>query len=656
MKIEKKNYFKAALLILTILISSFVFINRFIAEQRNMDMEIVFDYEDVLRLRAHTGESLDNIYRSLQKAGVTTIALPEDTLTGLAEQGMATWMSGEKILNMLRTGQIQLRSLSAAKIVPGNYYVIIDRSNWYNRVKNSLVNELGQQRVSEVDRSVLEIKGYTDNLGQIGLGINEDIIESLRWYKFNVIPRLVNSTRLDDVSLGLKLDRIKELPEVNTIIFKGDDVLGYGNNMELVIDKMKKNQLNFGYIEFSKQRGERALAVSLPGQTIAVHSIEYARLKNMDMRKAIDRFFLAATERGIRILYVRPFLNDQLSKDLLAYNESYITELKTRLERRGFRITPVKKVELVPYTDFSLPFILIISMGVAVAFYLFLKLFFLALPDKFFGLLLTFFIISFFVFNATGHLYTWRSALALLTAIIFPSYGMICFMPKDDEWHNHDHSLRVILNIMLKIIGVTFLGALIITGLLSDPYHMLKIYQFTGVKISFIAPLLIVAFYYFMYPNKIKALRFIVKRFLQMQITIGHVAIVGGISFFLMFYLLRSGNYNLPLFNFEYGLRKILGVVMLVRPRTKEFLIGYPLIIFTLTYLGSAIKYQHKWLFYTIATVAPISMLNTFCHFHAPLWLSLVRSLNGLFLGVVIGLLAVVLYRLIEKIWRAVFL
>lgn len=656
MKIQKKDYFKVTLLILTVFISSFVFVNRFIAEQKNMDMEIVFDYEDVLRLRAHTGEPLDKIYRSLQKAGVTTIALAEDTLTGLADQGMATWMSGEKILNMLRTGQIQLRSLSAAKIVPGNYYVIIDRSNWYNRVKNSLVNELGQQRISEVDRSILEIKGYADNLGQIGLGINEDTIESLRWYKFNVIPRLINSTRIDDVSLALKLDRIKELPEVNTIIFKGDDVLGYGNNLELVIDKMKKHQFNFGYVEFSKQRGDKALAVGLPGQTIGVHSIEHARLKNMNMRKAIDRFFLAATERGIRILYVRPFLNDKLSKDMLTYNEEYITELKTKLERRGFTIKPVNKIELLPYTDFSLPFVLIMSMGIAVAFYFFLRLFFINLPEKFFGVLLLFFVFLFFVFNATEHLYTWRSALALLTAIIFPSYGMIYFMPKEEDWHKKDHGLKVVFTILLKIIGVTFLGALIVIGLLSDPYHMLKIYQFSGVKVAFIAPLLIVAFYYFMYPNKINALRFIVKRFFQMQITIGHVAIFGSMGLFLIFYLLRSGNYNFPILNFEYGFRKILGGILLVRPRTKEFLIGYPLIIFTLTYLGSFVKYQHKWLFYTIATVAPISMLNTFCHFHAPLWLSLVRSLNGLLLGVVIGLVAVFLYRLVEKVWRAVFL
>jgi len=168
-------------------------------------------------------------------------------------------------------------------------------------------------------------------------------------------------------------------------------------------------------------------------------------------------------------------------------------------------------------------------------------------------------------------------------------------------------------------------------------------------------PLVIVAFYYFLYPHKISALRFIIKRFFQSKITIGHVFIAGGLGLFLLLYILRSGNYHFPVLGFESGVRKVLGDLLLVRPRTKEFLIGYPVLFFTLTYLGRVISYQNKWFFYTLATVAPVSMLNTFCHFHAPLWLSAMRSFNGFVLGVGIGIAAVFVYKISERIWKVIF-
>lgn len=215
-KIKKKDYLKVAFLSITILLSLFVFGNRFISEQKNLDVELVFDYDDILQLRAHTGQSLDRIYRSLQKAGVSTICIPEDTLVGLSSRGKATWLKGEVILNRLRTGEIQLRALSSAKIVPGNYYIIIDRSAWYERAKNSLKNELGNHRVKEVGKYVLEIKGYTDNLGHIGLGINKDLIDSLRWYKFNVIPKksfkkTKKATATPRVMKNIKINEISNL-------------------------------------------------------------------------------------------------------------------------------------------------------------------------------------------------------------------------------------------------------------------------------------------------------------------------------------------------------------------------------------------------------------------------------------------------------------
>jgi hypothetical protein len=654
-KFHEKDKFKFWLIIITLTISLLVFMIRFVIEQRNNDVEMVMDYEDVLKLSAYTGETQERIYRAIQKDGITTICIPEDTLKSLSREGKATWLSGEEILNSLRLGQIQLRAISASAIYPGNYYVIIDRDSLYERVKNSLVNELGPQRVRELQRYVLEIKGHTDNLENIGLGIDEDLVSNLRYYNFNIMPKLINSKRLDEVSLGLKIEKIGQKEGITTIIFGQDEVLGYGNKMDIVVEKIKKNNLNIGYIEFANQKGAQALSAELPQQTIGIHTIPQDKLNILNKSTAVERFLLAAAERGIRILYIHPFLSDKIAVDLLTYNEEFLSDLKTRLEHRGFTVTPVKKMIIADNPLISIILVFLMSGGIAVIFYFFLQFFIPKLPENFCNIFIILMILSGVFSLQFGHFYQWRAMLALLIAIISPSYAMISQLPQDDNWHKKEHSAKEIIRLIWNIVIINAVGALIITGLLSDPQHMLKIYQFTGVKLAFIMPLVIVAAYYFLYPYRINALLFLIRRFMQSQVTIGYTLFVAAVLVFFGIYILRSGNYNVPMVNFESGFRRILGIIMLVRPRTKEFLIGYPVLFFTLTYLGSVLKYRYRWLLYTIATVAPISMINTFCHFHAPLWLSIFRSLNGLLLGLLIGYLAVIAYKFFERIWKFIF-
>jgi len=50
-----------------------------------------------------------------------------------------------------------------------------------------------------------------------------------------------------------------------------------------------------------------------------------------------------------------------------------------------------------------------------------------------------------------------------------------------------------------------------------------------------------------------------------------------------------------------------------------------------------------------LGTIAPISILNSFSHIHTPLMVSFARTINGLILGIVIGVLVVFLADLFMK-------
>jgi hypothetical protein len=75
-----------------------------------------------------------------------------------------------------------------------------------------------------------------------------------------------------------------------------------------------------------------------------------------------------------------------------------------------------------------------------------------------------------------------------------------------------------------------------------------------------------------------------------------------------------------------------------VRPRTKELLFGHPLVFLSLALMYRGTR-RGLWLGLTAGLVGQISLLNTFCHLHTPLLVSLVRAFHGLWIGLLLGLL-----------------
>jgi len=106
--------------------------------------------------------------------------------------------------------------------------------------------------------------------------------------------------------------------------------------------------------------------------------------------------------------------------------------------------------------------------------------------------------------------------------------------------------------------------------------------------------------------------------------------------FVLAYYIIRAGKSNLIL-PVEQKIRSFLTDTLIIRPRFKEFLIGYPafslFIYFSYfrknKHLSEIFKFMQVFLF--------ISVLNTFCHAQTPIWVSALRTLNGLFSGILVS-------------------
>ncbi|MDD5382790.1 MAG: DUF5693 family protein, partial [Candidatus Margulisbacteria bacterium] len=81
----------------------------------------------------------------------------------------------------------------------------------------------------------------------------------------------------------------------------------------------------------------------------------------------------------------------------------------------------------------------------------------------------------------------------------------------------------------------------------------------------------------------------------------------------------------------------------------KEFLVGYPFLFLAAVALFRGEK-KWLWILAAIGVIAPISVFNTFSHIHTPIIVSMIRTMNGLILGLIIGCFAAFIFdRFLKK-------
>ncbi len=114
----------------------------------------------------------------------------------------------------------------------------------------------------------------------------------------------------------------------------------------------------------------------------------------------------------------------------------------------------------------------------------------------------------------------------------------------------------------------------------------------------------------------------------------------------LAFALTRTGNQPVVAPSAaEIQARGLLESLLVVRPRTKELMLGHPALMLA---VALALRDRRTWLPLAaiLAGVGQVSLLNTFCHLHTPLAISFLRTGHGLWTGALVGLIAILVWRL----------
>ncbi len=627
------------------LVAASVAIRRIIFEHRNTVVGLSISHSDVRRLAMVGGMEEDKLLSLIkQETGITSIAVSEDTIQSLTEAGTLTFHKGSDILNMTRIGT-PAGSFSRLSIHPDKFYIAVDDALLYDSIKQLLTLELGEHSV-QGSGNTLEISGEREQLLHIGLGLPANDLKNIPTYGFSIIPRFKPSLKPDASLIRLKFHALDDAPDVHTLIFDDTRILGYPDELPLVASLMKERGLLFGYVEFSDQEGSRRLGSLLSRQSLRVHGISDEELADLSPQAASERYLRAVKERGIRILFLRPYFQEQAPQQVIGFNIGFFKEISQTLSHMGYTIDALEALPIAAYRPPVGLELLLMGLGVSALLLLLILRFYPVssfVSGSFFIGTLILFALSFWL----GFTDILVRFMAFIAAVCAPCFALISQFPPPRR-HRHAPDIRQTTLLFFKISGIVFLGTLLIIGLLSDPAYLLGIRQFWGVKLSILLPLFLTGVYFYLDPHRLSSFFHVFRRVLNRPITVSALLAFTVCLILVGIYVLRSGHVTLEVSFTERLFRNSLESFFFIRPRTKEFLVGYPFLMIALYYIDWKIPRRWLWFFAVIGTIGLISSINSFCHFYTPIWVSAYRTLLGMVIGIGVAFLYVSGYRLLK--------
>ena len=655
--LEPKTRFAAVILIVALLASLAVAFFREREEAHTRRVEIAMDYQDFIALARSYNYDPALFLTALKAAGLTSLAVTEELGSSIGDDGKSYAITGAQLANQARVSPIKdplLAGLLRTKQLDLDaVYLLVSNASTFNRYRHQLPL-LFMPKTVRILRArspwVIEVRTQSDYFGTLAFGIPTDQIELARSLRLLLIPRFQNDERFGEPQIeAVYKNVLKYDPKVSTVIFFGlrNEVLGYPDHLEDAAAAFKQHAFNFGSIEAyddsQVQKGNDTFARLIPGRTVRVQAIAKAELDKIKLDEIIARFVLGVRERNVRVVYLRPWDHQDGDLSIEKTNIKMVHEIATQLVASGYSLgkaTPIALYRgnnrvLVGIATLALPSIFVLLLGFFRIYRLWLAIAAYALTIALYG-----------AGVVSHHDVFARSLIALAAALLFAIAAFLSLIPAFNETPAPTVGSQVLRSAGWTIIAiaVALAGALVVVGIMSSPLAMEEIERFRGVRLILAGtPLIALLLYLFArrYDSGIERPRdLLASPVLVYQIIVGIVVVAAGVLL-----VMRSGNdSDISPSQFELSLRHLLTHVLSVRPRFKLFLFGAPSMM-----LIAALLPAHRravgWLLALAAGVGIGDVIDTFCHLHTPLLISATRIGIGAVIGVLIGAVAIWLYR-----------
>lgn len=636
-KRESKNSMKIkqswlwALIVVLLLAASIGVINRWKVEQSNNVYEVIIPYEEILITSNESGLSVDEVLDQLKEAGLSTVSLSPVSLTDLEKQNIVTIFEEYELAAQLYFTPYR----KSVDVKNKGYYISIPEDPYYQRF---ITDILDVEEVTFGDEPFYFLPSsdefYDD---KTPLGYDEQTVAAIERHKLQHVFRVTNA-ELEEVN-GVLVNQLVDLKSDSTagLLGLGTEALGFGQGSQAkFVQKLEDAGYYFYFIEGSKLKGELAMARQHGYNAVRLISIDVNNnSKYASLQMSLDASVRAIKERNIRSVFYHIKTTGDVTENLeLAVD--YLQKVHERVPTSFVEGSPVPFDHIdVPAWSKLLLFLAGVVFTYLMAGLLSCRPLQYVAAAGMLALAAGYFVLDRLVFV---------QAFALIIAVLTPIYAVM-------SAKKGASSIAKIAVLYLKAVAISFVGIFIVVGLLNGNGFITGFEAFRGVKLVYIVPLagvaiLVIMSIYGIFDHGYKQALPRSVKIMNTEVRYWHLILFVVVAAIGVFYISRTGNAGTAS-ALELSIRQWLENLLYVRPRTKEFLIGFP--IFVVALYAMSVNRKLGYILLVPAVIGFLSIMNTFTHLHIPLFASVLRTVYSVALGFVIGVILIFVFKVVYK-------
>jgi len=592
---------------------------RVMVESRNNNIEIFVDYRDVVMLARNTNQQTKDVLRYLVDCGVTGIMVSELTGEVLSAGWLPIFYGSPESVEETRFSGLR-----------GSLIVIPEELPYAEDLLELLDIRFDIERIQLPQGIGVLLPFFSRDMEKFGILPDLEGLYAANELGLPVFWRVAQALNGETQDALNMLSRILEKFEnISMVAPVGDIALGFPDMSQLA-GVLKKHNVPAAQIEFFRQLGAPGIARLMFPNIIPLHSVTQEEITSRNMTRAAlyERLIRAATERSVRSLMFRPAQSGTTRDPVNEFGQE-IKRLRDGLTVRGLTVGKVENpFEGVRWNNSIFG---ILAAGLMLLYTLF-SYYIRFCSDKdddklSIKLVIMFILCAAFLIPAMFYSQRITTYIGAILAVFIAVEASITAMNPG----------KTNLYSILKGFIIALVGGLSIAALFSEPLYMLRIRTFTGVRMTLLLPPILVLLYDLrkrIHPESLHDL-------LSRPPLWGELLLAGVLVAGAGLILLRSDNVSfVP--GIEVRAREFLERTLIARPRNKEILLGFPFLIFYYYSIRNGLWVRYREALRMGVVIGFSSVVNSFCHFHTPLFFTVIRQINGLWLGITIGVLSVI--------------
>lgn len=642
-------------------------------ESKNDNVTISLLYNDVKTKLS--SKNLDKFLDECKEIGIDTVSVMEDDLNSLTQKGEVTSIKYNVLCHKYDDESMRVAEAIEQKLPNTSYdshVVLVKRPKAKEKLAGMIPKKFTAAEYGYIkDVENMDIYVFYNGRKEqwdYAFGYDEKEIQFLydKGFKIALVHKVKNYEKteyLKDIENIVKkydvkyMNLKKDSKELDGKKLNKDNYLGLSdiinkNGMTLVVTEntdQLSNQKFLGYSEVF------ARTMSPKGTNKVVRSYETyddSQADGKEYKYRVSQLFNSTVDRNLHFITLTQISLENVSyEDCADLTLMAASEYKSKIEKLGYTVNG--ETEAFDY-NVSKPF----NYGLCAAVMVMCALLMLELVFGIKSMILT--IISVVL-----------AFLAIAISLVMPA-GLLSLYPTLYSVVQSCFVMTIILAfvkhalpkmpfILLAISTLAVaVGSLIFmsTGLsvmLSGIDYYINNDIFRGIKLSLLVPVVYTMFaYYFMFiKNERDSVLKTTAKVLCSDIKVYWLiiaAVIGGVG---VYYIIRSGNVN-KISSFESAMRNAVTEIFPARPRTKEFLIGYPSLVLFVYYIKHYDIKLLNWILAVGTSILAASVTNSFCHVFTDFNTILMRVVNGLTVGIIISILIYIANLILVKIAKAV--